>query len=107
MRCASLAPRAASSPRRILPVVLRGISAAATHSTYRGLDGLAPDRIRDPEQARLLDRGVTGEPELDLGGVHVLAAALDEVLRAIDERQRAVVVRDDHVAGVEPAAAEG
>src|SRR5690606_18271858 len=50
----------------------------------------------------------SGRPQgpLDLDRVDVLAARLDEVLRPVDEAKAARGILDEHVAHVEPAAAE-
>ena len=56
-------------------------------------------------QSRTAGVGLDGV--LDLLGGDVLAAAADDVLLAVDEIEKAVVVEASHVAGVEPAVLEG
>ena len=46
------------------------------------------------------------ERSFDLGGVHVLAAANDDVLEPVDDVEVAIVVEAAEVAGVEPAVGE-
>src|SRR5262249_26239204 len=78
--------------------------AVAAHD--RGRDDLAPARVRYAEHRRLGDGRMLEEAALDLGGEHVLAAALDHLLHAAGDVEEALVVDGGGVAGAEPAAAE-
>ena len=60
-----------------------------------------------PNTAASSTAGMLVERVLDLGAVHVLAAADDHVLGAVDEEQVAVVVQVAEVAGPVPAVDEG
>ena len=60
-------------------------------------------RVGHPDDRGFGDGGVLVERGLDLGGVHVLAAADDDVLQAVDDVQVSVLVEPAHVAGSEPA----
>src|SRR6266581_7523509 len=68
---------------------------------------LAPLRVRHGDHRHLEHVGVARDRLLDLDGRDVLAARDDDVLLAVAQRDVAVGVHDGHVAGVEPAAAEG
>src|SRR5437868_13240614 len=61
------------------------------------LDRLSPARIGHADRTRLPDRRVCGQDLLDLGRIDVLAARLDQVLEAIDVRERPVLVAHEHV----------
>ena len=68
-----------------------------------GPDGLAVRLVGDPDDGGLGDARVPGEDLLDLGRVDVEARDDDEVLVTVDDRERAVVAHDGHVAGVQPS----
>src|SRR4051794_35034068 len=59
------------------------------------------------EHARSRDRGVLAQRLLDVAREHVEAAAKDQILLAVEDREVALVVEPAHVAGVEPAVADG
>src|SRR6266481_1183938 len=68
---------------------------------------LAPLRVRHGDYRHLEHVGVARDRLLDLDGRDVLAARDDDVLLAVAQLDVAVGVHDGHVAGVQPAAAEG
>src|SRR5919201_2543102 len=92
---------------REMPARVRGeLVRRQAHAVAHDDDGehrLAPPRIGHPDDGRLSDRRMRVEDVLDLGGVHVLAAADDHVLFAVDERQESLLVEPPEVAGAEPA----
>ena len=69
-------------------------------------DLLAHHRVGHADDRDLADAGRAGERVLDLDAVHVLAAAVDHVLLAVDDLDEAVVVDPRQVAGVQPAVDE-
>src|SRR5258705_13728088 len=76
--------------------------AAKAHRLYR----LAPMRVRYAEHTRFLNRRMSAEDGLDLCGIDILAAGLDQVFLAVDENERAVLLTPQQVAGMEPTALE-
>src|SRR5437667_5162222 len=71
------------------------------------LRDLAPPLVRHGDHRHLEHVGVARDRLLDLDGRDVLAARDDDVLLAVAQLDVAIGVHDRHVAGVEPAAAEG
>ena len=71
-----------------------------------GGDVLAEALVGDAEHGRLGHVGVLVDRGLDLGAVHVLAAAQHHVLGPVDDEHEAVLVDAGDVAGVEPAVAD-
>src|SRR6058998_3387475 len=73
------------------------------------LDRFTPLDVGNPEDAHTTDAVHLHDHGLDLGGIHVLAAGLDQLfLRlAADVVEPAFVVEAAHVAGVMPAVAQG
>ena len=69
-------------------------------------DGLDPAVVGDADDRDLGDRGMPVQDLLDLARGDVLAARVDHVLLAVDDRQVAVRVHRGEVAAVEPAARE-
>ena len=70
------------------------------------MHGFAPLRVGHAEHRRLEHGGMAVQHVLDLGAVHVLAAAHDHVLRPVDEVDVALVVQVAEVARVVPAVDE-
>src|SRR3954464_4765022 len=70
-------------------------------------DLLAERLVRDAHDGGFPDARVLVEDLLDLARGHVVAAADDQVLLAVDDEEVTVLVDTGHVAGVEPAAAHG
>ena len=56
-----------------------------------GVHALAKHRARLGDDGRLDDRGVVEQDVLDLGGENLVAAAVDDVLDAVDHTQVAAV----------------
>src|SRR5258708_9106386 len=72
------------------------------HGLYR----LAPMRVRYAEHTRFLNGRMSAEDGLDLCGIDILAAGLDQVFLAVDESERAVLLTPQQVASMEPTALE-
>src|ERR1700676_4330167 len=72
-----------------------------------GVDLLASNLVRAPDDRRSLDRWVLEQHILDLTRIVVLAAADDHVLLAVDQKEEAVVVAVPDVPRVEPALSVG
>src|SRR6187455_3215 len=67
---------------------------------------LAPPRVLFSHDGGFGHARVVEEHAFDLGGVDVLAAALDEVIHAIDELEQALRIPHEYVAEVEPTTAK-
>src|SRR6201987_36367 len=72
------------------------------HGLYR----LAPMGVRYAEHTRFLNGRMSAEDGLDLCGIDILAAGLDQVFLAVDESERAVLLTLQQVADMEPTALE-
>jgi hypothetical protein len=68
-----------------------------------GRDVLAARRIRHADHMGGRHRGMREQRRLDLGGGHVHAGGLDDVLDAAEEVERTALVEPAEVAGVEEA----
>ena len=79
----------------------------ARHAAHDRLHALAELGVGHADDRGLVDLGMIREAVLDLGAVHVLAAADDHVLRAVDDEVEALRVAVAEVAGVQPAVAHG
>ncbi len=72
-----------------------------------GDDVLAEDRVRGTHHGDLLDGFVLHQRMLDVGGVHVVAAPDDDVLRSADDVEVAVAVELAEITRDQPAVAPG
>src|SRR5689334_3375653 len=72
-----------------------------------GDDALAPVVVRHADDGNFRDRLIAEKDVLHLARVDVVAAGDDHVLRAVHQREVAVLVEAAEVAGVEPAVAQG
>ena len=79
----------------------RGV--AARHECH---GNFTPFHIGDTHNRGLGDPCITHQNALDLGWINVFDAILDNVLGAIDEIERAVIIAPKHVAHVKPPAAK-
>ena len=95
------ARRSAANARSAARVTSASGRATTTAHTRSPIDGLA-----HPDDRDLHHVGVIVEHGFDLGAVHVLAAADDDVLDAVDDVHEAVGVDVPDVARVEPAVVE-
>src|SRR5262249_37615932 len=75
--------------------------------TDDGMDAFAPMRIGQADHGDLVHRRVFGENVFDLGGEDVVAAGFDSEFGAVAEVDVATVVETRHVAGIDPAIADG
>src|SRR5215216_349210 len=82
---------------------LVGVDLLALLEHDGGADLLAHLVVGDADDGGLGDRGVLVEDLFDLARVHVVAAADDHLLLAVDDEEVAVLVDLAHVAGAEPA----
>ena len=67
---------------------------------------LAHHGVGHPDDGDLAHRGMRRQGVLHLDAVHVLAAAIDHVLLAVDDEDQALVVDPREVAAVQPAVDE-
>jgi hypothetical protein len=72
-----------------------------------GADLLPHHRVRHPDDGDLAHRGMGSQGVLDLHAVHVLAAAIDHVLLAVDDEDEPLDVDACQVAAVQPPVDEG
>src|SRR5258708_20871537 len=70
------------------------------HGLYR----LAPMRVRYAEHTRFLNGRMSTEHGLDLCGIDILAAGLDQLFLAVDERDRPVLLTPQQVPVMQPPA---
>ncbi|MNE98793.1 hypothetical protein D3C80_1973620 [compost metagenome] len=75
-----------------------GTGLAHHHRVHR----FAPLLVRNANHRTHGHLGMAGDDVLDLGGIHVLAAADDHVLEAVDNEQVALLVHVGAVAGEQP-----
>ena len=71
-----------------------------------GDDFLAPVRVRAADDRNLEHAGMAQQHFLDLARIDVAAAADDQVLGAVLQGEKTLVVEGAHIAGVQPAAAQ-
>ena len=83
-----------------------GVDGGAGAGGEVGLDLVLAELGGDGDDGAVEDGGVGLDGVLDLLGGDVLAAAADDILLAVDEIEKAVVVEASHIAGVEPAVLE-
>src|ERR1700729_2938519 len=81
-------------------------TAAAGFQHNHGLDRLTPAGVGHADSARFADRRMRVQRLLPRGRVDALTAGLDEVLEPIDVRIAPILMAHEHIAGVQPAAAE-
>src|SRR5690606_10734559 len=93
----------------MLPAVLDDVllGEVGVSGDHVGPHPLATFRQGNADDRDLGDRRNAGDAVLDLVGIDVEAADVDQVLLAIDDTQIAALVHDGDVAGVEPAVAHG
>ena len=71
------------------------------------MDALAPTGIRQAHHCDLIHRRMLGQHIFDLGGEDIVAASLDPKLGAVAQIDVATLIAPSHVAGMDPAIADG
>ena len=66
------------------------------------LHHLTLDGVRNSGNAYFLDARVSGKHFFDFARPHLIAAGLDQILLAIDDEQKRVVIEVPEIAGVQP-----